>query len=119
MAFGFAQEYVVVTDSAAAAQAKQDSIATVAANDSTAVSTDSTATTATTAATAEADSAKPAETVKPADTAKVAAPAKAKADTTAADTAGSKKMRNKITYADYQEKVLRSAKKRSKTMHHG
>ena len=119
MAFGFAQEYVVVTDSAAAAQAKQDSIATVAANDSTAVSTDSTATTATTAATAEADSAKPAETVKPADTAKVAAPTKAKADTAAADTAAPKKMRNKITYADYQDKVQRSAKKRSKTMHHG
>ena len=106
MAFGFAQEYVVVTDSAAAAQAKQDSIATVAANDSTAVSTDSTVTTA------KADSAKP------------AAPAKVVAKepnkvANAGDTASPKKMRNKITYADYQEKVTRSAKKRSKTMHHG
>ncbi len=115
MAFGFAQEYVVVTDSAAATQAEQDGIATAAANDSTAVSADSTTSTT---VTAEADSVK-ADSVKPAAPAKVAAPAKAKADTTAADTAGSKKMRNKITYADYQEKVLRSAKKRSKTMHHG
>ena len=107
VAFGFAQEYVVVTDSAAAAQAEQDSIASVAAKDTTAVSTDSTATTA------EADSTKPADTVKVADQTDT------KADTTAADTATPKKMRNKATYADYQEKVKRNAKKRSKTMHHG
>ena len=100
MALGFAQEYVVVTDSAAAAQAEQDSIAAAAATtDTTAVSADSSATIA------EADSAKPAET--------------AKADTAATDTAGTKKMRNKISYAEYQEKVNRSIKKRSKTMHHG
>ena len=111
MAFGFAQEYVVVTDSAAAAQAQQDSLAAVAAaTDTTAISTDSTT------ATAEADS------VKPAAPAKVATKKTnnvAKADTATADTASPKKMRNKITYADYQEKVTRSAKKRSKTMHHG
>lgn len=93
MAFGFAQEFVVTTDSAAAAKAEQDSIAAVTTTDTTAVPTES-------QAIAEADSTKPAETDK-------------------ADTAGSKKMRNKITYADYQEKAIRKAKKRSKTMHHG
>ncbi len=62
-----------------------------------------------------------ADSAKPADTAKVAAaPADtAKADTTAADSAAPKKPRNKITYADYQKRVIKAAKKRSKTMHHG
>lgn len=40
------------------------------------------------------------------------------ADTAIADTTP-KKPRNKITYADYQAKVNASAKKRSRTLHHG
>lgn len=62
-----------------------------------------------------------ADSTKPADTAKVAAaPAdSAKADTTAADSAAPKKPRNKITYADYQKRVIKAAKKRSRTLHHG
>ena len=89
----------------------------------------------TSAVQAVADSAKPAETIADTtkvaaqdtakatvqDTAKVAAaPAdSAKADTTAADSAAPKKPRNKITYEDYQKKVIKAAKKRSKTLHHG
>lgn len=75
--------------------------------------------------TAVADSTKPVDTTKvaepPTDTAKVAtAPADtAKADTAAVDSAAPKKPRNKITYADYQKKVIKAAKKRSKTLHHG
>jgi hypothetical protein len=62
-----------------------------------------------------------ADSTKPADTTKVAEVPQdsLKADTTAADSAAPKKLRNKITYADYQQKVLRAAKKRSKTLHHG
>ena len=89
MTFGFAQEFVVTSDSAAAVNSKQDSVATTV--------TDS--------------------TDKPAVASKPAAQSPSKADI-AKDTVAPK-MRNKITYADYQEKVKRSAKKRSKTMHHG
>lgn len=89
MTIGFAQEFVVTSDSAAAVNSKQDSVATTV--------TDS--------------------TDKPAVASKPAAQSPSKADI-AKDTVAPK-MRNKITYADYQEKVKRSAKKRSKTMHHG
>ena len=89
MTFGFAQEFVVTSDSAAAVNSKQDSVATTV--------TDS--------------------TDKPAVASKPAAQSPSKANI-AKDTVAPK-MRNKITYADYQEKVKRSAKKRSKTMHHG
>jgi hypothetical protein len=89
MTFGFAQEFVVTSDSAAAVNSKQDSVATTV--------TDS--------------------TDKPAVASKPAAQSPSKADI-AKDTVAPK-MRNKITYADYQEKVKRSAEKRSKTMHHG
>jgi len=91
MTIGFAQEFVVTSDSAAAANSKQDSIATAV--------TDS--------------------TDKPAVASKPVAQDTRKTNTVAADSAAPQKMRNKITYADYQEKVKRTAKKRSKTMHHG
>ncbi|SMP40945.1 hypothetical protein [Fibrobacter sp. UWB10] len=91
MTIGFAQEFVVTSDSAAAANSKQDSIATAV--------TDS--------------------TDKPAVANNTAVQDTRKAAPVAKDTAAPQKMRNKITYADYQEKVKRSAKKRSKTMHHG
>lgn len=91
MTIGFAQEFVVTSDSSAAANSKQDS--TVAA---------------------VADSAE-----KQSVATNTAVQDAAKTDTVATDSAAPQKMRNKITYADYQEKVKRSAKKRSKTMHHG
>lgn len=91
MTIGFAQEFVVTSDSAAAVNSKQDSIATAV--------TDS--------------------TDKPAVANNTAVQSTPKAAPVAKDTAAPQKMRNKITYADYQEKVKRSAKKRSKTMHHG
>ena len=90
------------TDSTATAEQPQ-----VATQDSTAKAADTSAVVA--------------DSTKPADTAKVAAAPTdtLKADTTAADSAAPKKPRNKITYEDYQKKVIKAAKKRSKTLHHG
>ena len=112
---GFAQETAApqaaptdsTTDKAAETPASvTDSIATV---DSTADSTASLA----------KDS-----TAVPADSAKtVAAVDSTKADTLQADTSDAEpawvKPRNKITYAQYQAKINASAKKKSRTLHHG
>ena len=84
----------------------------VATQDST---VDSTAKESVTAETV-ADSAKPVETPKEAAKAPKETP---KADAAVAEKAAPQKMRNKITYAEYQQNVIRSAKKRSKTLHHG
>ena len=61
------------------------------------------------------------QAVKPDSSAAVAeaAPDTATADTAAPAEAAPTKMRNKITYAEYQAKVKASAKKRSRTLHHG
>lgn len=54
-----------------------------------------------------------------ADSAIAATPDSLSTDTTAADSATPKKPRNKITYEEYLAKVKKTAKKRSKTLHHG
>lgn len=53
------------------------------------------------------------------DSTVAAAPDSLNTDSTAADSAKPKKPRNKITYEEYQAKVKRTAKKRSRTLHHG
>ncbi|WP_407456706.1 hypothetical protein [Fibrobacter sp.] len=53
------------------------------------------------------------------DSTVAAAPDSLNTDSTAADSAAPKKPRNKITYEEYQAKVKRTAKKRSRTLHHG
>ena len=110
---GFAQEAAPES-----APTPQDSAATEAADwDSTPTTVDPNAT-ATPAPSDSTEEAWPTDTTAVADSAATDSVQVADSTATEADTA-KVKPRNKITYAEYQAKVKASAKKRSRTLHHG
>ena len=119
-AIGFAQETAQNTE-----QASQDSTAAEALDwDSTPTSVDSNA--MATPATNDSVAAEewPADSVTVADSTSIdsaATDSAQVADSTAAEPADTAwvKPRNKITYAEYQARIKATAKKRSRTLHHG
>ena len=124
LAVGFAQETAVANnpaDSAAAPTPANDDWGSSTIDDWDTPPTDSSAVQAQAAPDSASPAAAPVVVAKPADTAKVAetAPDSLKVDSTAVDTVAPKKPRNKITYEEYKNRIMRNAKKRSRTLHHG